>query len=151
MKKKLIAIRACTAEVLEYEAEVIKIIRGDSKLNPDLLNKLYEDAKAKAADAEQGVKQLEDQIQDGEKMKDALSQQFDNLRTWADMYDECDMETKKMILARIMKSVRVRRGYEIEIDFTIDFEKVGGIAHLGLMQENDPVLLTESTQKVVSF
>ena len=140
-------LRACTAEVLEYEAEVIKIIRGDSKLNPDLLNKLYEDAKAKAADAEQSAKQLEDQIQDGEKMKDALSQQFDNLRTWADMYDECDMETKKMILARIMKSVRVRRGYEIEIDFTIDFEKVGGMLTWGL-QENDPILLTESTQKL---
>lgn len=125
-------LRACTAEVLEYEAEVIKIIRGDSKLNPDLLNKLYEDAKAKAADAEQSVKQLEDQIQDGEKMKDALSQQFDNLRTWADMYDECDMETKKIILARIMKSVRVRRGYEIEIDFTIDFEKSRGYSSLGV-------------------
>ena len=93
---------------------------------------MYEDAKAKAADAEQGVKRLEEQIQNGEQMKDSLSQQFDNLRTWADMYDECDMETKKMILARIMKSVRVRRGYEIEIDFTIDFEKSRGYSSLGV-------------------
>lgn len=84
-------------------------------------------------------------------MRDSLSQQFDNLRTWADMYDECDMETKKMILARIMKSVRVRRDYEIEIDFTVDFEEIGGIAHLGFMQENDSILLTESKQRVVSF
>jgi cell division septum initiation protein DivIVA len=136
---------------LEYEAEVIKIIRGESKLNPDLLNKLYEDAKVKAADAEQGVKQLEDQIQDGEKMKDSLSQQFDNLRTWADMYDECDMETKKMILARIMEAVRVRRDYEIEIDFTVDFEKIGGIAHLGPMQEKAPVSPAESAKKAVLF
>lgn len=144
-------LQACTAEVLEYEAEVIKVIRGESKLNPDLLNKLYEDAKAKAADAEQSVKGLEAQVQDGEKMKDSLSQQFDNLRTWADMYGECDMETKKMILARIMKSVRVRRDYEIEIDFTVDFEKIGGIAHLGLMQENDPVLPAESAKRAVLF
>lgn len=67
------------------------------------------------------------------------------------MYDECDMETKKMILARIMKAVRVRRDYEIEIDFTVDFEKIGGITHLGLMQEEDTILLPDSKQKVVSF
>ena len=46
----------------EYEAEVIKVIRGESKLNPDMLNKLHEDAKAKAADAEQNVKRLEAQL-----------------------------------------------------------------------------------------
>jgi len=101
------ALRAHTAEVLEYEAEVIKVIRGDSKLNPDLLNKLYEDAKAKSTESEQTVKMLERKIQDGEQMRDSLSQQFDTMRTWADMYDDCDMETKKMILSRIMKSIKV--------------------------------------------
>jgi len=49
-------------------------------------------------------------------MKTALSKQFDNIKTWSDMYDECNMETKKMILAHIMKAVRVKRDYEIEID-----------------------------------
>lgn len=118
-------LRAHTAEVLEYESEVIKVIRGDSKLNPDLLNKLHEDAKAKAVESEQAVKKLEIQIQDGEQMRDSLSQQFDAMRTWADMYDECDIETKKMILSRIMKSVRVKRNYDIDIDLTVDCEQLG--------------------------
>jgi hypothetical protein len=47
------------------------------------------------------------------------------MRTWADMYDECDMETKKMILSRIMNTVKVKRGYEIEIDLTVDCEELG--------------------------
>jgi len=58
-------------------------------------------------------------------MRDSLSQQFDNLRTWADMYDECDMETKKMIISRIMKNVRVKRDYEVEIDLTVNCEQLG--------------------------
>ena len=41
------------------------------------------------------------------------------------MYDECGMETKKMILSYIMKSVRVSRDYEIEIDLTVDIEQLG--------------------------
>jgi len=141
------ALRTHTAEVLEYEAEVIKIIRGDSKLNPDLLNKLYEDAKAKSAESEQTVKMLERKIQDGEQMRDSLSQQFDTMRTWADMYDECDMETKKMILSRIMKSVRVKRDYEVEIDLTVDCEQLG-VAHPGALQADYTL---DTPQKAASF
>jgi hypothetical protein len=116
-------LQARTTEVLEYEAEVIKIIRGESKLNPDLLNKLYEDTKTKVAESEQVIERLTAQIQDGERMKDSLTQQFDDMKTWADIYDECDMASKKMILAKIMKAVKVKRDYEIEIDFTMNFEK----------------------------
>lgn len=119
------ALQAHTAEALEYEAEVIKVIRGESKLSQELLGKLYEDAKARTAEAEQAVNSLEAKIQDGEKLRDNLSLQFDTMRTWADMYDECDLETKKMILSRIMKTVRVKREYEIEIDLTIDCEQLG--------------------------
>ena len=141
------ALRVHTAEVLEYEAEVIKVIRGDSKLNPDLLNKLYEDAKAKSAESEQTVKMLERKIQDGEQMRDSLSQQFDTMRTWADMYDDCDMETKKMILSRIMKSVKVKRDYEVEIDLTVDCEQLG-VAHPGALQADYTL---DTPQKAASF
>ena len=117
------------------------MIRGESKLNPDLLNKLYEEAKQKAAESDQAVKRLESKIQDGEQMRDSLSQQFDTMRTWADMYDDCDMETKKMILSRIMRSVRVRRDYEVEIDLTVGCEQLG-MAHPGT--ETPPAHFSEA-------
>jgi hypothetical protein len=144
-------LQANTAEVMEYEREVIKVIRGESKISPELLNKLHEEAKEKAALSEQTVKKLESKIHDGEEMRDNLSQQFDNLRTWADMYAGCDMETKKMILSRIMKSVRVSRDYEIEIDFTMDFEQIGGVAHLGANQPFQADFNFEAPKKAVSF
>ena len=49
------------------------------------------------------------------------------------MYDECDMDTKKMILSRIMQAVKVNRDYEIEIDFTVNCEELG-IAQLHMEQ-----------------
>ena len=130
------AYQAHSAEMMEYEAEVLKVIRGESKLNSDLLNKLYEEAKEKAAQSAQAVRQLEEQIKNSEQMKAALSKQFDNIKTWSDMYDECGMETQKMILAHIMKAVRVKRDYEIEIDLTVDCEQLG--------------LLSEETENAVT-
>ncbi len=58
-------------------------------------------------------------------MKSSLSKHFDNIKTWADMYDECSLDSKKMILSHIMKAVRVSRDYEIEIDLALDIEQLG--------------------------
>lgn len=134
-KKQLAAAqitqRSQNNEAAEYEAEVIKIIRGESNLDSDLLNKLYNEVKEKAAKTEDVVKQLKLKIQDGKKLMESFSRQYDELVTWADMFDECDMESKKMILSRIMSSVRVSRDYEIEITLTVGFEQFGGLAQLG--------------------
>jgi hypothetical protein len=131
-----VSLRAHKAEVAEYEAEVIKIIRGESKLDADLLNKLHDEAKTRALNSEDAVTQLKEKIQDSKKLLESFSRQYDELETWADMYDECDMETKKMILFRIMSTVKVRREYEIEIDFTVGFEQFRGLAHSGSIQAN---------------
>ncbi|MDR1061842.1 MAG: hypothetical protein LBL83_11715, partial [Clostridiales bacterium] len=129
------SFQACTAEVLEYESEVIKVIRGESKLNPDLLNKLYEEAKARSAESERTVRAMEEKIRDGERIKKSLSERFDAMKNWADMYDGCDKEAKKMILSCIMKTVRVKRGYEIEIDLAVDCKQLG-VAHPGALQSD---------------
>jgi cellobiose-specific phosphotransferase system component IIA len=113
-------------EVIEYETEVLKAIRGESKFNSDLLNKLYENAKSKSDEAHRIIEYLEQKISDGEQMKQSLSEQLEEILTWADIFNDIDLETKKMILSRIMKQVRVCRDYEIEIDFTVDYQQVGG-------------------------
>ena len=138
------ALRTHSAEALEYEAEVIKVIRGQSKLNSDMLNKLYEEAKAKVAEHEKVVIRLEAQIQEGHRMKDDLSRQFVSLQTWSDMFDSCDLETKKMILSRIMQAVKVRRDYEIEIDFTLGIEQFGGSIGLEALPEKRDTRVPEA-------
>lgn len=42
---------------------------------------------------------------------------------WAEMYDHCTFEAKKMIVAKFVKAVRVRRDYEIDIEFNVSFEE----------------------------
>lgn len=104
------------AEMKEYEAEVLKIIRGESNLSSELLNKLYEESKAKVNSAAETVRELEEKIKNSEKLRDELFRQYDTITRWAELYDTCDIETKKMIISRLMNTIRVKRGYEIEID-----------------------------------
>ena len=57
------------------------------------------------------------------------------------MYDDCEMDTKKMILSNIMNNIKVSRDYEIEIDLALDFEDIG----ISLEDENVRNLLNKKS------
>ena len=111
-------------EYQDLRAETIKVVQGTSRLNVDLLNSLVEEPSDQ-------IKQLEQQIQATtteleETLRDAsqVLQEYDQLIGWAEMYDNCTFEAKKMIVAQFVKAVRVRRDYEIDIEFNVSFEEV---------------------------
>ena len=139
-----LSLRTQNAEVAEYEAEVIKIIRGESKLNSELLNKLHDEAKEKAVIIDNTVTELKAKIQDSTQLLKSFGTQYDDFMTWADMFDSCDIETKKMIISRFISNVKVSRDYEVEMTFTVSFEQFGGIARLGATQENELHILPKT-------
>ena len=110
-------------EYQDLRAETIKVIQGTSRLNVDLLNSLV-------AETSEQIKQLSWQIQTAtaelEETVQSASQvlrEYDQLIGWAEMYDNCTFEAKKMIVAKFVKAVRVRRDYEIDIEFNVSFEE----------------------------
>lgn len=124
----------------EYETEVLKIIRGESKLNAGLLNKLYEESKEKVSESSDRVRVLEKELMNCEHLRESLGAQFDEIRSWADIYDTCDIETKKMILSRLFSAVKVRSNYELEIDVTASCEKLGFYLNEAENREDDAEL-----------
>ena len=108
-------------ELADYKSETLKVIRGQSALSIDLLNSLI-------SEAENIILQFKDAVSTAEKEYTALSEsaeklrkEYDRLLSWADLYDSCSFEAKKMIVSQLIKAVRVGRDYNIEIDFNITF------------------------------
>ena len=118
-------LQAHATEMSEYETEVLKVIRGESRLTADLLNKLYEQAKANYAIAEQEVCRCERTLQASEERLAALAQQFDAMQSWSMLYEQCNMATKKMIMSNLIRSIRVKRNYETEIVLAIGCKQLG--------------------------
>lgn len=48
-------------------------------------------------------------------------QDYAQLMSWAELYDKCTFEAKKMIAAQFIKTVHIKRDYEIEIEFNVAF------------------------------
>lgn len=52
-----------------------------------------------------------------------VRQDYAELMNWAKLFDNCNFEAKKMIVAQFVKAVRVKRDYEIEVEFNAAFDE----------------------------
>ena len=65
--------------------------------------------------AEAEVKRCEENAE--QEMKE-----YKQLQTWADLYQTCTFEAKKMIVSRFIKSIYVYSDYRLEVEFNVSFE-----------------------------
>lgn len=54
---------------------------------------------------------------------DPENREYERLTSWAEVYDSCSFEAKKMFISQFVKSVRVYRDYNLEIEFNVSFEE----------------------------
>lgn len=118
-------------ELSDYQGEVLRVIRGESRLDADLLGELMEKAKAEIQELSSTLAQAKQELD--EKLESAAAEQkeFDQLRSWADLYDRCTFAAKKMIVSQFVKAVYVRRDYDIEIEFNVSFEEFRALTITG--------------------
>lgn len=111
------------AELDTLRAEVIKSLRGESAFPQDLLSSLLSDCETKCLEVQHTMEAAQAAYDEGQAMLDALNAQYDDIISWAEMYDSASMESKKMIVSCLIRRVEVYRDYRLHIDFNIDFEQ----------------------------
>ena len=111
------------AELDTLRAEVIKSLRGESAFSQDLLGSLISDCETKCLEVQHTMEAAQAAYDEGQAMLDTLNAQYDDIISWADMYDSASMESKKMIVSCLIRRVEVYRDYRLHIDFNIDFEQ----------------------------
>ena len=111
-------------ELDDYKGETLKVIRGQSKLSIGLLNTLVAEAESKIQEAQASVNTAEAELQELLETSEGMKREYDQLLSWADLYDKSSFEAKKMIVSQFIKAVRVGRDYNIEVDFNVSFEEL---------------------------
>lgn len=110
-------------ELSDYEAETINVIRGISRLNVDLLNNLVAKCKEEIEALSQEVSEQKADLERQMESAEQEQAEFEKLESWADLYDSCSFEAKKMIVSQLIKAVYVSRDYHLEIEFRISFDE----------------------------
>lgn len=110
-------------ELVDYQNEGIKVIRGQSKFDMEFLNELVSKAKAEVTELEAAVDAAKEELDIHLANDDIERKEYEKIKTWADLYDNCNFAAKKMIISQFIKSVYVYRDYTLEIEFNVSFEE----------------------------
>ena len=110
-------------ELADYQAETIRVIRGESKLSSELLNELVSKAKIEIIELSEAVEAAKEDLSDRMSSAKREEQEFEKLQSWADLYDNCTFAAKKMIVSQFIKAVYVYRDYTIEVEFNVSFDE----------------------------
>ena len=107
----------------DLKAETLRVIQGTSRLNVDLLNSIVEETIAQIKELEQQVKMAETELREMVSGAEQVRQDYAQLMNWAELFDKCSFESKKMIAAQFIKAVHVKRDYEIDVEFNVAFDE----------------------------
>lgn len=110
-------------ELETLKSEVVRAIRGESSFSTDILSSLIHEAEEKCAELQKQLQEAQAVYEDGQAVMEKLSAQYDEIVSWAEMYDTASIEAKRMIVGHLIKRVDVYRGYKLHIEFNIDFEQ----------------------------
>ena len=107
----------------DLRAETLRVIQGTSRLNVDLLNSIVEETIAQIKDLERQRREAETELQELVTGTEKVRQDYTQLMNWAELFDKCNFETKKVMIAQFVKAVRVKRDYEIDVEFNVSFDE----------------------------
>ena len=116
-------VKQAESELQRLQSEIIRALSGESAFTPEMLRAAIDAQEKKYAELSKTHREAEAEMLDSESGYLALSEKFDDLLEWADMYDNADIAAKKMIVSRIVDRVDVHRDYEIEITLKISIEQ----------------------------
>ena len=117
------AYEKAEADTAMLKAEVVKSLRGESTFSQVLLGSLIQEAEKKSLELKRYYEEALSAYQEGQAVLATLNAQYDEMISWADLYDTASVESKKMIIHCLIRRIDVYRGYRIHVEFNMDLEQ----------------------------
>ena len=69
------------------------------------------------------AKKISAHFKKSEELQAELCRSYDEIISWADLYDSASIEAKKMIVNSMIKRIDVFRDYKLKIEFNFDIKQ----------------------------
>lgn len=102
---------------------MVKAIQGDSAFSPQMLAGLIDEAEAKVAEQKEICDAAEQAVRGTELLQKNLSARYNEMISWAELYDGASIASKKMIVNSLIRRINVFKDYQLEIEFNFDLRQ----------------------------
>ena len=107
-------------DLLALKAEILAVIKGESAFPKDTLAEMIAAQEKKHTELETLCEEASAELERNAELMANVSQLYEELISYADLYDSASFEAKKMIVSQLIRRVEVYRGYQIHVDFNFD-------------------------------
>ena len=103
--------------------EVGKVLIGESTFDINTLNESLKMQKEKLADLEQKIPITLQELNNEKEMLENIDNLYDEFVSWSEEFNLATKERKKMIICKLFKSIKIGKGYNVEITLNLDYEQ----------------------------
>ena len=107
-------------DLLALKAEILAVIKGESAFPKDTLAEMIAAQEKKHTELETLCEEASAELERNAELMANVSQLYEELISYTDLYDSASFEAKKMIVSQLIRRVDVYRGYQIHVDFNFD-------------------------------
>lgn len=107
-------------DLLALKAEILAVIKGESAFPKDTLAEMIAAQEKKHTELETLCEEASAELERNAELMANVSQLYEELISYADLYDSASFEAKKMIVSQLIRRIDVYRGYQIHVDFNFD-------------------------------
>lgn len=107
-------------KLLTLNNEIVNALSGESKFTAEQLSEAIAITKNQRDTHEENLGLLNQQIADIENVRSHMDNKYDQVVTWASIFEKADIAEQRMIVAQLIEKVTVYKGYEVNIKFNID-------------------------------
>ncbi len=107
----------------ELSLEVGKSLCGENTFPVDVLSMSINSTKEDIAETDKRLNECDTDLEKQSEMLNKLDFYYNQFVTWADEFDNASQEQRKMIICQLIDSIKVGRGYELEIEFNSSYKQ----------------------------
>ena len=107
----------------KLQDEIALTLTGDSVYTSEQLSSAIKTVENRIVALKFQIEQLENEARDKKASLDRIRPMFEKFVSWAQEFDECTLEQKKMIISRLVKRIEICKDYEINIELNMDYKQ----------------------------
>ena len=110
------------SDMAKLESELLNVITGQSVLSREMLNNVMEKTQNEINAAAEILNDCALQLEQESKTARSFKQNYDNLITWANLFDTSSHEEKQMILSGLIKRIDIFKDSSFKIEFAVSYK-----------------------------
>lgn len=112
-----------THQLEKLEGEIARVLTGESSFTSEQLSKAMKTVEAKISEINVQLEQLENEISGKKISMEKIRPMYERFTSWADEFDTCSIEKKKMIISQLISRIEIGKGYRITVEFNMDYQQ----------------------------